>query len=167
MLQKFHILLIITFLGCLTVPVKSYACGAKSKKAEKSCCLKDSSEKSNKDNCCGKHKMTGQNEGNSCGGNCDNSTCSCPSPFSTLVIPDFLVKFNISILYLYIIKWTFNVLAIFLAQMGCRFLWFCCWCAAAVPQCVSICYRFLIHLSFKYNPPQFKDNSNRKKIVYR
>ena len=96
MLQKFHILLIITFLGCLTVPVKSYACGTKSKKAEKSCCLKDSSEKSNKDNCCGKHKMTGQNEGNSCGGNCDNSTCSCPSPFSTLVIPDFLVKFNIN-----------------------------------------------------------------------
>ena len=96
MLQKFQILLIITILGCLTTPVKSYACGPKHTKEEKSCCLKEKPEKSNKDNCCGKHKMTGQNEGNSCGGNCDNSTCSCPSPFSTLVIPDFLVKFNIN-----------------------------------------------------------------------
>jgi hypothetical protein len=76
--------------------MKSYACGAKSKKTEHSCCIKEKTEKFNKDNCCQKHKMTGQNEENSCGGNCDNSTCSCPSPLFTLVISDFLVKININ-----------------------------------------------------------------------
>ena len=96
MLQKFRILLIITFLGCLTMPMKSYACGTKSKKTEKSCSLKDAPEKSKKDICCAKHKVTGQKEGNSCGGNCDNSMCSCPSPFSALVIPNFLIKIEIN-----------------------------------------------------------------------
>ncbi len=96
MLQKFHILLVITFIGCLTVPMKSYACGTKPSKTEKSCCLKEKPEKSKKNICCAKHKMTVQKDGNSCGGNCDNSTCSCPSPFSALVMPKFFVKITIN-----------------------------------------------------------------------
>jgi hypothetical protein len=95
MLQKFHILLIITFLGCLTVPVNSYACGTKSKKAEKSCCLKDSSDKSNKKDCCNNHKNTQQKEDNSCGGNCDNSKCSCPPTLTSLVLSNYLVRVDI------------------------------------------------------------------------
>lgn len=96
MLQKFRILLIITFLGCLTMPMKSYACGTKSKKTEKSCSLKDAPEKSKKDICCAKHKVTGQKEDNSCGGNCDNSKCSCPSTLTSLVLSNFLVIVDIN-----------------------------------------------------------------------
>lgn len=96
MLQKFHILLIITFLGCLTTPMKSYACGTKSVKTEKSCCLKNVPEKSNKKDCCKIHKNTQEKEDNSCGGNCDNSTCSCPSTLTSLVLSNFLVNVNIN-----------------------------------------------------------------------
>jgi hypothetical protein len=95
MLQKFHILLIITFLGCLTMPIKSYSCGTKSKKTEHSCCIKEKPEKSKKDISCGKHKITGQKEDNSCGGNCDNSKCSCPSTLTSLILSNFLVPVNI------------------------------------------------------------------------
>ena len=95
MLQKFHILLIITFLGCLTTPMKSYACGTKSKNAEKSCCLKDMPEKSNKKDCCNNRKVTQQKEDNSCGGNCDNSKCSCPSTLTSLVLSNFLVRVDL------------------------------------------------------------------------
>ena len=96
MLQKFHILLIITFLGCLTMPMKSYACGTKSKKAEKSCCLKDAPEKSYKKDYCKNHKNAQQKEDNSCGGNCDNSKCSCPSTLTSLVLSNFLIPVNIN-----------------------------------------------------------------------
>ena len=96
MLQKFHILLIITFLGCLTMPMKSYSCGTKSKKTEHSCCIKEKHEKSKKDISCGKHKITGQKEDNSCGGNCDNSKCSCPSTLTSLVLSNFLIKIDIN-----------------------------------------------------------------------
>ena len=95
MLQKFHILLVITFIGCLTVPMKSYACGTKPSKTEKSCCLKEKPEKSKKDICCAKHKIIGQKEDNSCGGNCDNSKCSCPSTLTSLILSNFLVPVNI------------------------------------------------------------------------
>lgn len=95
-LQKFYILLIITFLGCLTTPMKSYACGTKSKNAEKSCCLKDTPEKSNKKDCCNNRKVTQQKEDNSCGGNCDNSKCSCPSTLTSLVLSNFLVPVDIN-----------------------------------------------------------------------
>lgn len=96
MFQKFHILLIITLLGCLATPMKSYACGAKSKKTEHSCCIKEKAEKSKKYICCAKHKIAGHKKDNSCGGNCDNSTCSCPSTFSALVMPNFLIKIDIN-----------------------------------------------------------------------
>lgn len=96
MLQKFHILLIITFLGFLTMPMKSYACGTKSKKAEKSCCLKDAPEKSIKKDCCNNHKNTQQKEDNSCGGNCDNSKCGCPSTLTSLVLSNYLVIVDIN-----------------------------------------------------------------------
>ena len=95
-LQKFYILLIITFLGCLTTPMKSYACGTKSKNAEKSCCLKDMPEKSNKKDCCNNRKDSQQKEDNSCGGNCDNSKCSCPSTLTSLVLSNFLITVNIN-----------------------------------------------------------------------
>ena len=96
MLQKFHILLIITFLGCLTMPIKSYSCGTKSKKTEHSCCIKEKPEKSKKDISCGKHKITGQKKDNSCGGNCDNSKCSCPPTLTSLVLSNFLVSVDIN-----------------------------------------------------------------------
>jgi hypothetical protein len=96
MFKNFCIFLIISLLGCLAAPMNSYACGTKPNNTEKSCCLKEKSEKSKKEVCCGKYKITGEKDDNSCGGNCDNSTCNCPSTF-VVVLANFLEKFGTKI----------------------------------------------------------------------
>lgn len=98
MIKKFCIFLITSLLVSFMTPLKSYACETKTTKAEKSCCLKEKPKKSKKDICCGKHKITGKNEDTGCGGNCDNLTCSSPSTFSILVMPNFTVKVDFSTL---------------------------------------------------------------------
>ncbi len=79
MTKKFYILLIMLTLGFLATPMQTYACGTNSEKAEKSCCKKEKTNKTEKKDCCKNHNSKEHKNDDGCGGKCNHSSCSCPT----------------------------------------------------------------------------------------
>lgn len=71
MSKKFYILLLVT-LGFFMSPSVTLACGIK---AEKSCCKKESSSKTEQKDCCKKEKKSNESSHDGCNGACKSITC--------------------------------------------------------------------------------------------
>lgn len=72
MSQKFYILLLV-MLGFFMTPSVAFACGTK---ADKSCCKKESSSKTEQKDCCKKEKKSNESSHDGCSGSCKDVTCS-------------------------------------------------------------------------------------------
>ena len=82
--------ILILFLVLLVIPTSTvFACGSSPEKeqTEKVSCSKEDNH-SEKKSCCGNHKK----DDNGCYGNCDNSSCHCPT---TINIPVFFNDFEL------------------------------------------------------------------------
>lgn len=90
MRKKFHIVLLILFLGIFLTPNFSHACGTKS---EKSCCKKEMPSKSEKKECC-KNKKSDNEKEKGCNGKCGHSNCSTSVSQFSLIMTFNEIEFN-------------------------------------------------------------------------
>jgi hypothetical protein len=80
------LLILAVLLGQFALPISSFACGNQAKKQtamkkDHSCCKKmtTQSEEKTESDCCKNHSSKKENKEDGCGGQCNDSSCSCPS----------------------------------------------------------------------------------------
>lgn len=89
MKKRLHIIIIILTLGFFFSPTLSYACGTK---AEKSCCKKEITSKTEKKDCCNnKHS---KDKDKSCGGKCGHSNCTSSTSINFSIISSYEINFK-------------------------------------------------------------------------
>lgn len=70
-------------LGIFMMPTLTYACETK---AEKSCCKKESTTKTEKAACCKKDNPSKDKKEDGCGGKCTHTSCNCPVSHCSLTL---------------------------------------------------------------------------------